>query len=750
MKLWYELRRRRVFRLAGLYVVGAWLVIQVADVSFPAWGLPETAIRYLFVAAIACFPVAMIFAWFYDITPQGIVRTEPAGDGESLDFRLKRADYFVLAAMLIVGGAIVLGSIGRIQEEIQSGPGVVARVEKLANSIAVLPFANLDTRPDTGYFSDGITEEILHRLSTMGVLHVLASTSSFAFRDSDETPASISDKLGVHYLLQGSVRRDGDYVRVTARLLDESGFQVWSDRFDRKLESIFVIQAEIAGTVSSEIVNEIVPAQELPAGRTTENMDAYNAYLKGRAYFDSRTAGWKERAEEAFRQAIELDPGYAPPYAGLATLVVNSDRGPHWEQARGFALKSLELDPDLPLGHAALGLTLAVLGEDERGVESLRRSIELDPSLAIAYTWISLPLDRLGLHDEAEAMQERGLEVDPLSPVLIRNLAGTESARGNPGRAENLLLRLAGLPEPPFWTFGALSNLYRDWGRYADAIDAAKNQVRLSARTGGEPDVESLVLGYASLGLVDDAGYWYAVLRSEEEEEEPPLHAAYALAALGAGLDRLRADLEHAETLVAGEDPHGIPYLLSYGGLGWIQLGESEKGLDWLERGISMYQPDMRPDDPPDRIDYALLDDYWWTDLVVHLAQRLAFAYESTGKDDGTEHAKQYLTEAGSFVTLPTSPKYLESLALTSLLLGDAESALEYLREAVDLGWANYYGIVNDPAWDETIETPKYQEVLAEAKANNDRQRAIVEAADQEHDFRAEFERLLSVEAETQ
>lgn len=750
MKLWHELRRRRVFRLAGFYVVGAWLVIQVADISFPAWGLPDTAIRYLFIAAIACFPVALVFSWFYDITPQGIVRTEPTDDGESVDLRLKRADYVVLAALLLVGGAIVVGSIGKIQQEVAPGPAVAARIEKLAHSIAVLPFANLDTRPDTGYFSDGITEEILHRLSTMGVLHVLASTSSFAFRDSDETPASISDKLGVRYLLQGSVRRDGDYVRITARLLDESGFQVWSERFDRKLESIFVIQAEIARTVSSEVLNEIVPPQALPEGRTTENMEAYNAYLKGRAYFDSRAGNWKEQARAAFDRAIELDPGFAPPYAGKATLVVNTDPGPHWEEARDLALQSLELDPELPLGHAVLGLTLAVLGEDERGAESLRRAIELDPSLAIAYTWVALPLSRLGLHEEARAMQERGLEIDRLNPVLIRNASEDDSYRGNFDRAENLLLRLTGLPEPPFWTYYELWQLYDAWGRYADAIDAAKNLARLSARAGGAPSVDSLALGYASLGLVDDAEHWYAVFRSEQEHEKPPLGTAYDLSSLGAGLDRLRADLDRVEILVSRDDPHDTANLLAYGGLGWIQIGEPEKGADWLERGTAIYQRDMRPGNPPDGIDYALLDEFWRTKLVVHLAQRLAFAYRLTGNGPGMQQALRFLEQASAQAELPTHPQRLESLALTSILLGDSESALAYLREALDLGWANCYGIGNDPAWAESLEKAEFQAVLAEAKANNDGQRAIVEATDAEHDFRAEFERFLSVNAESQ
>ena len=165
MRFWQELRRRRVFRLAGLYIFGAWALIQVADISFPAWGLPETALRYLFIAAIAGFPIALIFSWFYDITPQGIVRTDPAGEAEAVDLSLKRVDYVVLAALLAIGVTIVLGSLGKIQEEIETGAALTSRLEKMANSLAVLPFTNLDTNPDTAYFSDGITEEILHRLS---------------------------------------------------------------------------------------------------------------------------------------------------------------------------------------------------------------------------------------------------------------------------------------------------------------------------------------------------------------------------------------------------------------------------------------------------------------------------------------------------------------------------------------------------------------------------------------------------------
>ena len=264
MGFWQELRRRHVYRMAGFYIVGAWLIIQVADVFFPAWGLPDTALRFLIIATISCFPIALIFSWTYDITTSGIVKTEPADAGEDFDSSLKRTDFVVLVTLLAIGAAIVFSSLHKIVEEVDD---VEAAAEKIANSVAVLPFVNLDTNPDTGYFSDGVTEEILHQLSSLKALHILSRTSSFAFRDSNEGPARISEILGVRYLLHGSVRRDNNFVRVTARLIDDTGYQVWSETFDRKLEGIFAIQSEIASTVASRIERQIIPPAELPAGR---------------------------------------------------------------------------------------------------------------------------------------------------------------------------------------------------------------------------------------------------------------------------------------------------------------------------------------------------------------------------------------------------------------------------------------------------------------------------------------------------
>ena len=318
-----ELRRRRVHRMVGFYVVGAWLVIQVADVFFPAWGLPETTLRFLIIALMLCFPIALVFSWTFDITISGIVKTEPADPGEVFDNSLKRTDYIVLAALLVIGAAIVFSSLQRIVEEVDDA---VAVAEKINNSVAVLPFANLDTNPDTGYFSDGVTEEILHRLSSIRALHILSRTSSFAFRDSNEGPARISELLGVRYLLHGSVRRDNNFVRVTARLIDDTGYQVWSETFDRKLEGIFArfnprsrIRSPAASSARLFLLLNFLPAA-LP--RTWRLM--MPTWWAALSLIQERPVGG-QKAFAAFEEAIRLDENYAPPYAGLAVALELGD-----------------------------------------------------------------------------------------------------------------------------------------------------------------------------------------------------------------------------------------------------------------------------------------------------------------------------------------------------------------------------------------------------------------------------------------
>lgn len=739
MKFWQELRRRRVFRTAGFYIVGAWLIIQVADIFFPAWEIPDTALRYLIIAAVACFPIALIFGWRYDITPDGIVRTEPAAEQEVVDLRLAGRDYLILTALVGIGLAIVIGSAGRIHQEIEAGPNISLTGEWRENSIAVLPFTSLDLNPDTKLFSDGVTEEILYRLSSLKALHVLASNSSFAFRGTDESPASIMQKLGVRYLLQGSIRRENEVVRITARLIDEGGFQLWSEAFERKLEGIFAIQTEIASAVASEIMSEIVPLQELPAGRTTSNMEAYNQYLAGRALLDTRPLGWRERASEAFRKAIELDPGFAPPYATLAmAITVNSDLGPHWGEARQLAEAALRLDTDLAEAHASLGLVLLAEGRLHPSSLSFRKALNLDASLGFAYNGLYLALSRMRLQEEADDVLQKGLAVDPLSPPMVANAAQDAARAGDFERAEQLLLRLVKLPQPQPLALSALQRLYERRGMFVEALATAQQGVRLAASAGSIAGFDLLVWSYGNLGMTEEADYWADRVRGITQDELSTLDLTENLLVLreaDSALGIQLGELVNQTEFLVGEHS---PWTLAQFGLVNIQLGNFERGSEQLEFGMRLYQAGPGATEPAERIDITAIRGP--VEDVVYVTQHLAFAYRQIGRN---EDAERILRELDNAINL-------EENALQRALLGDAAAALRILRSADGSTWSKYYGpgkyyeIVHSPLWSGTLTAPGFQDFLSEVKADVDRQRTLVEAADAKQDFRAEIEALLA------
>jgi TolB-like protein/Flp pilus assembly protein TadD len=736
MGFWRELQRRRVYRMAGFYVVGAWLVIQVADVFFPAWGLPETALRFLIVATILCFPIALVFSWAFDITTSGIVKTEPADLGEIFDNSLKRTDYVVLAALLSIGVVIVFASLQKIVEEVDDA---LAAAEKIDNSVAVLPFANLDSNPDTGYFSDGVTEEILHRLSSLKALHILSRTSSFAFRDSNEGPARISEILGVRYLLQGSVRRDNNFVRVTASLIDDTGYQVWSETFDRKLEGIFAIQSEIANTVARHIEREIIPLAELPTGRTTTNMEAFDAYLVGRSFVNTRTPGWGDKAIAAFEEAIRLDENYAPPYAGLAVAL--SINNPDWNEARESIVQAaktaIELDPELAEGHAALGLTLlnqAVLPDGdtqnqlERAERSLRRALELDPSLSIAHSWLSNALLEQGRTEEGNAVLEEGLRIDPLNPVLSFNVALLLRSRGENERAEQLLLRLTYLPEPPWMAYTGLIRQYFESGNLDKAAHWAKQGARASK--GSEISISSALLAgcYERLGLTADADYWVAdaVARSPQPVVRFFFKASqYRIRGDQAGL---REEIEKLDTALDSDMDQLQRFDLGLYASANILAGNFAVGIDVFE----------------DRFDFESAS--LGTDITAYgnleFFNTLAYAYQQVGRVD---EANALLTRLHEQLNVLVVEQEMNSGNLHHLraqnfgLRGDFDAAADALEAAIKVGWLRYIWVMGNPTWKETVAYPRIARMLDDVKVELERQRAVVEHADAEHDFRAEL-----------
>ncbi|KGQ19655.1 Adenylate cyclase [Lysobacter dokdonensis DS-58] len=362
-----EFRRRRVFRVAVVYAVVGWLLVQVADATFEPLGLPQWAPRLLIVLLLLGFVLAMALAWIYDIQPHGIERTPALPDARDGDTPSRRAS--------------------------DLAPQPVALPPPDA-SVAILPFSDMSEAGDQDYFCDGLAEEILNALAKVRGLHVASRTASFRFRDGTATPSDIGRELHVAAIMEGSVRKSGDRVRVTAQLVNASnGYHLWSENFDRNLEDIFEIQEEIARNV----VNAVRPALQAPVAfdlqkRAPRDMRAYEFYLRGRQASARMTEITMKQAPTMFRRAIELDPEYGQAYAGLSDSLCElmlwrmaDPKGGALVEARDAAHKALELDPDLAEAHVAKGHSLMIAGDHDGATEAFEHAITLDPELYVAY-----------------------------------------------------------------------------------------------------------------------------------------------------------------------------------------------------------------------------------------------------------------------------------------------------------------------------------------------------------------------------
>jgi TolB-like protein/tetratricopeptide (TPR) repeat protein len=412
-----ELKRRNVYKVAIAYGVVAWLLMQVASQIFPFFEIPNWAVRLVVLLLIIGFPIALILAWAFELTPEGIKRTEVA-DAAPTEPSAHRAWIYVV----VIAGAISVGVffLGRYTSSKQS-----RGAELPAKSVAVLPFINLSRDPDNAYFAAGIQDEIITRLAKITELKVISCTSTQRFKSAPDDLPAIAKELGVANIMEGSVQRSADQVRVNVQLIKaENDAHLWADTFDRKLTDIFKIESEIAKTVAETLRAKLTGSeQHAIAARPTENTEAYQLYLKGRFFWNKRTGENLKKAANYFNEAIGADPKYALAYVGLADAYVlmpfYSGGAPQdcYPKAKAAAKKALELDDTLAEAHTSLAYVLQTYDLDFDGsTREFQRAIELNPNYATAHHWYDIELlVPLGRFDEAIREAKRGLELDPLS-----------------------------------------------------------------------------------------------------------------------------------------------------------------------------------------------------------------------------------------------------------------------------------------------------------------------------------------------
>jgi serine/threonine-protein kinase len=465
-----ELKRRNVYKVAVAYAVVAWLVIQAASIFLPAFDAPPWVMKVLIVIVALCFPVALVLSWAFEITPEGIKLESEIAPNESIRRRTGRKIVGLTVVLAVIAAGLLTFNLFRTKPT--TPPTTAAAITN--KSVAVLAFANLSDDKGSEYFSDGISEELLTVLQKIPGLHVAARTSAFSFKGKNATAQEIGQKLGVAHLVEGSVRKAGEIVRIAARLTrTDTGEQLWSENYTRNLKDVFAVQTELAQTIVGQLSGQLTDDAADPTAKAaiqaqvqaaenggTKNVEAHEHYLQGRFYSNRHSEKGADQALAEYQRAVELDPSFALAWAGLAQTHVwfcnFSTQGlasfdAHLAQAHEAAARALAIEPNLPEAlrvraviqlnfdfdwkgagetlHTALALapadpalltdagTLAVArGDTTRGIALYRQAVALDPVNPRARSYLASILALTGYFAEAQAEYAQFAELSPASP----------------------------------------------------------------------------------------------------------------------------------------------------------------------------------------------------------------------------------------------------------------------------------------------------------------------------------------------
>jgi TolB-like protein/Flp pilus assembly protein TadD len=428
MSFYSELKRRNIFRVAVLYLIASWVVLQAADLLSDILPVPAWTGSFVFLLLLLAFPLVVIFSWVYEITPGGIKLEKEIKREESVTHETGRRLEILIGALAVL--AIVIVAVDRILPERMPvmeqatdtiSPEPTSDVTQVSdNSVAVLPFVDMSENSDQAYFSNGLAEELLNLLAKLPELKVASRTSSFSFRDKPLDLPSIAKQLGVRYVLEGSVRKQGEKIRVTAQLIDaRTNFHRWSETYERRQHDIFAIQDDIARKVVNSLQLMLSSQSEnILAQRGTENIDAFEAYLQGRNFLRQPVSDETlDSAEQFFRRALQIDPRYADAHAGLCNTYLEryeqtSDIDA-FEQAELACNRVLTLSPRAPAVLIALGRLYRLSGQYERAEQNYRGAIEIDSGAAEAYDGLASTYENQNLIPQARQAHQQAIDIQP-------------------------------------------------------------------------------------------------------------------------------------------------------------------------------------------------------------------------------------------------------------------------------------------------------------------------------------------------
>lgn len=730
-----ELKRRNVLKVVAAYAVASFIVLQLCDILFPAIGIADEVIGYVLIGLIAFAPVIAIFTWMFELTPDGLKRSREVNRADSISqFTGQRINNIIILLLSVAlvffateyftqdpatepqeetAAAETETSLREISiDEIVSSP---ARPIDTRPSIAVLPFVNMSSDEENEHFSDGLSEEILNLLAQSPELRVAGRTSSFFYKGKNENLTEIGEVLNVEHILEGSVRKSGAKVRITAQLISASdGFHLWSKTYDRELNDIFAVQDEIAGEVTRAMEVTLLSDGVMISDRSTTSPEAYDIYLRAKQALYDRGADNVQISANLFNQVIAMDPEYAPAYLDLAVaeLLLNWNyRRRNVEEALAAAeaaLKQVEA-----LGHkdsdyyAVLGLWHSNASAVDpvhipAADEAYETAIAMNPNNVRAYMWWSTHLSGSSVHEDADAraltLNEQARKLDPLNRIANGNHANYLAAVGRPNDAIELLRRLI-RTDPQYGFYHAALTIHLNsshrWDEGVESLEAMPHHMLqypfLILNIFNVFDMQDQLMDALATIPADHVSIEYVQLIEVAETTT---------------LAELQAE---SEVLLLKPDPDmfssGIIFKL-------MELGEYDLVRQLIENGRPGFKDYLPPTDNPNGFDPRLV----YLEAIYLLGQ--------------TERARNYAEEL-----LQVNRHQHRIMAMGKgiadgycyLVLGDTGKAIEELKLAAEEGWVGYYrDIATDPLWHSVIKRPEVQAIKAGVDRKLDNMRPAV------------------------
>jgi TolB-like protein/Tfp pilus assembly protein PilF len=722
-----QLKQRQVFKVATIYAVSAWPLIQIADLAVPALGLPDSVMTLLLKLFLFGFPISLIFAWLYNFTSTGIVRVKDS-DMEEVTPQVNVKTTIAIAGTLVLALLVTLLIQLWLEEKTPSHVSAkpdrqtIATGKSLSDtkkeSIAILPFIPFSDDIEDEFFADGMVEELLNLLAKIPDLQVAARTSSFAYKGvSNKTIVEIGRELGVDTILEGSIRKNDvtNKVRITAQLIKIStGEHLWSETYDREYRDIFKIQDDIARAVVNKmkvtLLGQVTPIKFIAE---TENVDAMVAFGKGQKELSHRTVPSINSALEHFKQATEFDGNYARAYVGIAdanillALYGNSSQQAYHDNAKKALESAFRLNPNLAAAYATQGLLLTE-AEPKKAEQSFQKAIAINPNYAMTYMWYGSLLQNKGDMSGARDLFEQAYVLDPKSPVAAYNVALCYYQAGSDKKAMEIFSKI--ISNDPYYpaAYNLVGDILTARGRLDESISMYKRALDVDPINKGA--IQGLLIANMDMGQVKKTQYWFDYATKSNAHFSPDelnLMEARYLASQGhanEALDSLKS-LKFTGKVVGMND--------------FID-GEVAFYQENFAQAVTAFERIVEQNLANENLLFQFSDGQ----LAVHLAYAYIQIEQHAQAQNIIEGFEHFLKS--SQTKKSNDPSYYYNMALISALQNNKAETYQYIQGAIDAGWVKAWQVDLEPILTLINEEQQFKQMLGGIKARLANMRARV------------------------